>query len=616
VAQIGKLIFLSLEGRTPSELNLPPLGTALSTFSTVVAALSPFARSPEFATFFSDLDQIPVDPPQPTDETVTALYLMGHAWSVGTSYAVAALENHETVTLSGTELLERVGSLIVGPTVLFVDTCNAAALLSSVEAKGFPNLACIAASNDSETATEFGLDRSTRFALVLRDILAKAAAGDEIDVVWLAVQVRDTLRRPSLVPAQTVEYWSSGRLLRLTRNALATDSSRRRRTRTYVYLRALFLMAGILIAAGAVTTFFYYRNHIHVQLVAGPLDSVVGKILVEVHQQRPDSNQDDLLETREINRDGATRFRLPATDLLLVVKATYADGNPREIRFPVFVASGLSYRAKLHEFRFPPDDEIRAHPRMAYIPKILWLEGADRIPKENPHDFWIDLQPVTVGEYVPLARQLAREGRLEPYLSVLLTEEAQANAVEATNLKQVPKLLGQIRNIFDVVNAESRATHNPDPANTRALPDPSISCPRCPAKMTIEEARAFCALQNKRLPTDLEWELAARGVDARLYPWGNSFDASRANVVGLPEKGQKQELVPVDSYLNGASPFGLLDTVGNAGDWVDSRGGYEKTFMGGTFRFNKEDSLVYSTMPDTGDPLPLLPVTCRCASTQ
>jgi formylglycine-generating enzyme required for sulfatase activity len=133
--------------------------------------------------------------------------------------------------------------------------------------------------------------------------------------------------------------------------------------------------------------------------------------------------------------------------------------------------------------------------------------------------------------------------------------------------------------------------------------------------MTMDEARMFCALENKRLPTDLEWELAARGVDARLYPWGNNFDALRANVVGLPDKdAKKQGLVPVDTYPNGRSPFGLLDTVGNAGDWVDSRGGYERTFMGGTFRFNKEDSLVYSSMPDTGDPLPLLPVTCRCAS--
>jgi len=224
------------------------------------------------------------------------------------------------------------------------------------------------------------------------------------------------------------------------------------------------------------------------------------------------------------------------------------------------------------------------------------------------------LKPVTTEEYLPVARQLARDGRLEPFLSVLLTEENQSRAVESTNLKQVPKLMGQLENVFDVINAESRATGQPQTSDTKPLPDPRVPCPRCPAKLTMEEARLYCKLQNKRLPTDLEWELAARGVDARLYPWGNAFDASRANVVGLPDKGQKYDLAPGDSFQNGRSPFGLLDTVGNAGDWIDSRGGYERTFMGGTYRFDKENTLTYSSMPDTGEPLPLMPVTSRCVS--
>jgi len=100
------------------------------------------------------------------------------------------------------------------------------------------------------------------------------------------------------------------------------------------------------------------------------------------------------------------------------------------------------------------------------------------------------------------------------------------------------------------------------------------------------------------------------------YPWGNRFDPNRANVIGLPDKGQRFDLRSVYAFPGGRSPFGLLDMVGNAGDWVDTEGGYEKTFMGGTYRFNKEDSLTYSTMPDTGDPLPYFPVTCRCVSVE
>jgi formylglycine-generating enzyme required for sulfatase activity len=221
---------------------------------------------------------------------------------------------------------------------------------------------------------------------------------------------------------------------------------------------------------------------------------------------------------------------------------------------------------------------------------------------------------VTVEEYLPIAEDFVRQGKLESFQSVLLNEEAQRRAVNATNLKQVPKLMGQLQDIFDVVNAEQRATHQPDPSDKTPLPVISTTCPHCPARVTMDEAKLYCASRATRLPTDLEWELAARGVDGRLYPWGNAFDGTRANVPGLPERGQEVGLVAVDFYANSRSPFGLLDTVGNAGDWVDSRGGYERTFMGGTFRFNKEDSLTYSAMPDTGDPLPLLPVTVRCVS--
>src|SRR4029078_10645428 len=94
-----------------------------------------------------------------------------------------------------------------------------------------------------------------------------------------------------------------------------------------------------------------------------------------------------------------------------------------------------------------------------------------------------------------------------------------------------------------------------------------LPCPRCPAPMTRHEAEIYCASRSMRLPTDLEWELAVRGVDGRVYPWGNLFDPSRANVPGLPAAGAPPPaLKPVDAYADQLSPFGLMDTVGNAGD--------------------------------------------------
>jgi len=610
--QIGKLIFISLEGETPLALNLTPLATSRSTYATVSSSFAPFANTDKYATFVRDMTQLHTLEVPKSQDDITVIYLMGHGWKTADVYTVAAIENNDTLLLSGAELLQRIHVVATGPTILFVDTCNAAALLPAVQEFGFPNLTCITASDDAESASEFGLDRSTRFALTLRDLLNKSSVYKEIEVVQLASRLRQELGRPTLVAAQTVDYWSSGRLLRISH----TNSSVRpsRRIRTHLYLRAFFVAAGILVAAAAVTVFLYYRNHIYVQAFAGPLNSINGNAVIEVYEENPDLNQDRLIATQDLYRNGATRLRLPAVDLILVVRANYLDSQPREIRFAIFAASSLSLQKKRYEFHLPSDDEIRAHPRMACMPRVRWLQGSDRIEQYNSQEFWIDLKPVTTEEYLPIARQLVRDGRLEPFLSVLLTEENQSRAVEATNLKQVPKLIGQLQNVFDVINAESRATGQPRTSDTKSLPDPRVPCPGCPAKLTMEEARLYCKSQNKRLPTDLEWELAARGVDARLYPWGNAFDASRANVVGLPDKGQKYLLAPVDAFPNGRSPFGLLDTVGNAGDWIDSRGGYERTFMGGTYRFDKENTLTYSTMPDTGDPLPLMPITCRCVS--
>lgn len=125
---------------------------------------------------------------------------------------------------------------------------------------------------------------------------------------------------------------------------------------------------------------------------------------------------------------------------------------------------------------------------------------------------------------------------------------------------------------FEVSNLQyyifTQATDHETPRHWKSMKYPEGQDDLPVTGVSFFDAADYAEWAGKRLPTEQEWEKAARGEHGLVYPWGDKFDVEKANVSPSAQNKTGRGIKPVGSFPEGASPYGVQDMIGNVWEWV------------------------------------------------
>lgn len=219
---------------------------------------------------------------------------------------------------------------------------------------------------------------------------------------------------------------------------------------------------------------------------------------------------------------------------------------------------------------------------MVLIPAGEFIMGSDRVDDSNMKQRYGFIKPLYLDEH-------PRHKVTLPAFAIEKNEVSNAQYKQFVRATGRRDPFGWTQNGYNLIEKRLRATDVDSlrwiateyfrlDMDTRVMDKPALIDamlkrqrqldPLPVADVSFYDAMDYCAWIGRRLPTEPEWEKAARGTDGREFPWGNDWDPDLLNTGD--DSDHEEGIAPVGSYQQSRSPWGVYDMAGNVWEWVDS----------------------------------------------